>query len=428
MTLPGENWEAMLMRRLRPALLLTVIGSLQGCVGTTSNLSIPVTGEALPDLQPFDDLLTSFLVTHNTLGASVCIAREGRIIYARGFGIADTRIAKPVEPHALFRIASVSKPITAAAVMRLIQNCKLKLDDNPFIVLGYADRLRDDDVDPRIRAITIDHLLHHTAGWDRDQTYDPMFQYSRISRAMNVPSPPSHAAIIEYMIGQPLQSDPGSRYAYSNFGYCLLGRVIEKKTGLTYEQYVQQKILAPLKITSMRIGGSLPEDRVEFEVRYYDVDGATGSSVFEPGRTVPRPYVGDHEIMDSHGAWIATATDLVKIAIALNTPDNRLLNRRSLQIMFSPPEGAPGHEPNGDVKAWFYGCGWNVRPIKDRLYNNWHMGLINGSSTLLVRRYDDLAWAVLFNCDRSAVNGEPLAGLIDPLMHRAAAKVKVWPR
>ena len=245
---------------------------------------------------------------------------------------------------------------------------------------------------------------------------------------MNVPSPPSHAAIIEYMIGQPLQSDPGSRYAYSNFGYCLLGRVIEKKTGLTYEQYVQQNILAPLKITSMRIGGSLPEERVEFEVRYYDVDGATGSSVFEPGRTVPRPYVGDHEIMDSHGAWIATATDLVKIAIALNTPDNRLLNRRSLQIMFSPPEGAPGHEPNGDVKAWFYGCGWNVRPVQGSLYNNWHMGLINGSSTLLVRRYDDLAWAVLFNCDRSAVNGEPLAGLIDPLMHRAAAKVKVWPR
>lgn len=388
---------------------------------------ISITGESVKALRPFDILMTNFLKDHSVPGASVCIARNGRIIYARGFGLADRKIEKPVEPHSLFRIASVSKPITATAVMRLIQSRRLKLDDNPFVVLGYEDRLDDDDVDPRLKTITIEHLLHHTAGWDREKAFDPMFQYRRISKAMDVPSPPSHQAIIEFMIGQPLQSDPGTFYAYSNFGYCLLGRVIEKQSGLPYEQYVQEKILAPLKITSMRIGGSLPEDRADFEVRYYDANDATGSSVFEPGRIVPRPYVIDHEVMDSHGAWIASSTDLVKIAIALNTPDSRLLNRRSLQRMFSPPPGDPGHKPNGDVKDWFYGYGWSVRPVTDTTYNNWHMGRINGSSTLLVRRHDDLAWAVLFNCDRSAANGEPLALMIDPLMHRAARRVRKWP-
>jgi len=387
---------------------------------------IAVTGEAVAGLEPFDELFTSFLAEHKIPGAAVCISRNGEIIYARGFGLADVDANQPVNPGALFRVASVSKPITGVAVMQLVERGKVSLDDNPFVILGYEETLSEPDVDARLKQITIRHLLHHTAGWDRDQSFDPMFQYRRISQTMKVDSPPPHRAIIEFMLRQPLQFDPGSRYAYSNYGYCVLGRVIEKITGQTYEQYVQEHVLKPVGVTAMRIGRSLPEDRADGEVCYYDSERRDGAPVRAPDRRVPRPYVIDHEVMDSHGAWIASAIDLVKFADALNDPDNSpLLSAESIATMFAPPEGVAGHEENGSVKAAYYGCGWMVRPVGGTggrgSANTWHMGLINGTSTLLVRRHDGLNWAVLFNTDRSAAANQPPASLIDPLMHRAAA-------
>ena len=388
---------------------------------------INTTGEAVAGLEPFDELFTSFLAEHSIPGAAVCISRGGTIIYARGFGYADVEAKEPVDPEALFRIASVSKPITGVAVMQLVEQGKVSLDDNPLLILGYEEALDEPDVDPRLKRITIRHLLHHTAGFDRDQSFDPMFQYGRISQAMNVDSPPSHRAIIEFMLRQPLDFDPGSRFAYSNFGYCVLGRVIEKVRGQTYEEYVQEHVLEPVGAADMRIGRSLPEDRAEGEVCYYDSRGRDGAPVHAPDRRVTRPYVIDHEVMDSHGAWIASATDLVRFADALNDPDDcTLLSAESIVTMFAPPEGVAGHDEDGSMKAAYYGCGWNVRPMRQSA-NTWHMGRINGTSTLLVRRHDGLNWAVLFNTDRSRANNQPPASLIDSLMHRAAAQVKVWP-
>ena len=173
------------------------------------------------------------------------------------------------------------------------------LDDNPFEVLGYEETLNDDAVDARLRDITILQLLQHTAGFDRGVSFDPMFQYSRISQAMNVDSPPKHRAIIEFMLEQPLDFDPGSKYAYSNFGYCVLGRVIEKVTGQTYEQYVQEQVLNPVGVTAMRIGLSLPEDRAENEVLYYDQRSREGTPVHDTARggtirlvSADRTYIG----------------------------------------------------------------------------------------------------------------------------------------
>lgn len=389
--------------------------------------AIVVTGEAVPELEPFDDLFVQFLEEHQVPGAAVCISRRGHIIYERGFGLADEEAKEPVRPNALFRIASVSKPITAVAVMQLVDAGQLNLEDNPFSVLGYDELLREEGVDPRLRNVTVRDLLQHTGGFDRGASFDPMFQYARISNAMDVPSPPSHRAIIEFMLRQPLDFAPGERSAYSNFGYCVLGRVIEKLTGRTYETYVRNHLLSPLGVTRMRIGLSLPEDRAEGEVHYYDVGRRDGAPVHARDRRVPRPYVIDHEVMDSHGAWIGSASDLVRFADALNEPDaSPLLSHGAITTMFAPPRGPLGHDADGGVKPHYYALGWNVRPVADSA-NTWHMGRINGTSTLLVRRHDRLNWVVLFNTDRSSTTNQPPASLIDPLMHRAAAKVERWP-
>lgn len=389
--------------------------------------TIPITGDAVPALQPFDDLVTTMLAEHGIPGASLCVARNGRVVYARGFGHADREAQEPVRPASLFRIASVSKPITAAAVLQLVEREKLRLDENPFEVIGYSDALRGEGVDARLRDITIERLLHHTAGWDRNEAFDPMFAYRRISAAMAVPSPPTQRAIIEFMLSQPLQFDPGTRYAYSNFGYCLLGRVIERRSGQSYEAYVRDHVLGPLGITDMRIGRSLPAQRAPNEVRYYDEKDRTGFASRAPDERVPRPYVVAHEIMDAHGAWIASARDLVTIAIALRDTARGVLGPASVDLMYRVPTGPIGHEPDGSVKSTFYGCGWRVRPVGADGFNSWHMGLIDGTSSLLVYRHDDLAWAVLFNSDRSRTTGKMLAEIIDPLLHRAASRVERWP-
>ena len=86
--------------------------------------------------------------------------------------------------------------------------------------------------DRRWREVTIHQLLQHTGGWDRDKSFDPMFHNNQICEELKIPSPALQKDIIRYMVRQPLDFNPGERYAYSNFGYCLLGRVIEKVTGM----------------------------------------------------------------------------------------------------------------------------------------------------------------------------------------------------
>ena len=94
--------------------------------------------------------------------------------------------------------------------------------------------------------------------------------------------------------------------------------------------------------------------------------------------------------------------------------------------MFAPPPGKLGHKADGSVKEVYYACGWNVRPMGDGKFNSWHNGSLDGTSTLLVRRHDNLTWAVLFNSRDSGGKGEPSA-LIDPLVHKAVDEVKTWP-
>lgn len=384
-----------------------------------------VSGEAVPGLEPFDELFTSFLAEHGIPGASVAISRGGDVVYARGFGEANIESGEIVQPDSLFRIASLSKPITATAIMQLVEQERISLDDNPFAVLGYAEALRRDGVDLRLRQITIRNVLQHTAGWDHAKSFDPMFQYARIAREMGVSAPPAHQAIIEFMLGRPLDFDPGARYAYSNFGYCVLGRVVEAVSGMTYERYAQEHVLKPVGVTRMRIGESLPEQRADGEVVYYDRDRRVGRPIHDLERQVPFPYRIDHAVMDSHGAWIASAADLVRFANAFNDPGaSVLLRATSIELMFTPPAGSAGHDDDGDVRSSWYGFGWLVRPAGDS-ENTWHNGRINGTSSLLVRRHDGLNWAVLFNTDL-ANDGSTPAGLVDGLMHRAARKAD-WP-
>ena len=400
---------------------------------TVSNHEVSPTGEAVAALKPFDDLMVEFLRTHEVPGASLAVARGGRLVYARGFGVADPASRRPVLPTSLFRIASIAKPITAVAVLRLAEQGKLALDEPilkylpPDLAAGGAER------DERLTDVTVRHCLQHRGGWDRDRSGDPIASPRAVAAALGIPYPVTPAAVVRYTLGRPLDFDPGARFAYSNVGYLLLGRAIAAVSGMEYEAFVRAQLLAPLGVTSMALNRALPEDRPADEVSYLDRSGRTGRCVYPP-KVDQRVPIADGamnvEAFEAHGGWVATATDLVRFAAAFDDPARcPLLGAGAVADMFARPEGAAGFEADGKPKGAYYGCGWMVRPVTHApgKANHWHAGLLlPGTSTLLVRRWDGLNWAVLFNTDMSATGGE-LAGHIDPLIHGAADAVSDWP-
>lgn len=395
---------------------------------------VPTTGRANPNLASFDHLLVEFLREHQLPGgASLAVARNGRLVYARGYGYADQETREPVQPNSLFRIASVSKPFTSAAILQLVERGRLRLEDSVLDVLHLEVPTGSGvHFDSRWRRVTILHLLQHRGGWDRDKSFDPMFHSRAIVKELKIKPPAKPHDIIRYMLRHPLDFEPGAKDVYSNFGYCLLGRVIEKVSGQSYEQYVRKEVLTPLGIHDMRIGATLLEKRAPHEVRYYVGKNALAQAVMGPnlGEKVPWPYGGwCLESMDSHGGWLASASDLVRFAGAFQDPHRcKILSAKSIAIMLARPPGEAGFTAKGKPRDAYYACGWEVRPVGDTgRCNFWHGGLLDGTSTLLVNRYDGLTWAVLFNSSKKTKKEEP-AGAIDPLMHEAADAVTHWPR
>lgn len=378
----------------------------------------------------YDRSMRLFMQEHRVPGASIAVTDKGRVVFARGYGYGDIGAGEQVTPETLFRIASISKPITAVAILQLVEQSKLKLDDPLLTVLDYDARIKDaaDQFDQRWHEITIRHLLEHRGGWDRDQSFDAMFRSVPFAERVGMPPPANQAAVIEVMLSQSLDFDPGERYAYSNFGYCLLGRVIEKLTDQTYENYVQKHVLAPIGITQMQIGSSRLPGRADRETRYYAP--GIGESVFaeDLGKSVPWPYGGwNLEAMDSHGGWIASATDLAKLASAFDAPDHCvILSRPSIDLMYRRPPGLAGHDEDGKEKERYYSLGWSNRAVSDGKNNHWHGGSLNGTSTIMIRRHDGKNFVALLNT-RSSPTGKSIGSAIDRLLHKMANEVSEWP-
>ncbi|MCA9128183.1 MAG: serine hydrolase, partial [Planctomycetales bacterium] len=373
-----------------------------------------LTGQQQTAFAEVEAVMQDFMRKHRIPGASLAITDQSRLVYARGFGYADVGERQPVTPESLFRIASISKPITAVAILQLVDQQKLSLEQKVFEILHYEPHLEEGEhMDERQNQITIRHLLQHRGGWDRDKSFDAMFKSVEFSDELGVQAPATPDTIIRVMLGKPLDFDPGERYAYSNYGYCLLGRVIEKITGQSYEQYVRGHVLEPLGVTQMCIGSTRIEGRKAKEVRY--VDPRLGPSVFaeDLNSQVPQPYGAWHlEAMDSHGGWLASATDLVRFAAALDSPENcPILSAESVAKLIERPDGLAGYDENGNQKPQFYGLGWTVEEDKAGNVTASHGGSLPGTSTVLIRRPDGRNVALLLNAR------------LTPLVSRAASAV-----
>jgi N-acyl-D-amino-acid deacylase len=377
------------------------------------------TGTAVPSLAPFDDLVTGLLAKYRIPGASLALTQNGRLIYARGYGDSDAHLSEWVQPDALFRIASLSKAITAVAVMKLVEQGKIKLDTPAFALLPDLHAPGGWSIDPRLNKITVRNLLNHTGGWDRDKAggYDPMFISPQIVSMLGVPAPASTENIIRYMRGKPVDNVPGTKYAYSNFGYAVLGRIIERVTGQSYEQWVRANVLAPAGISDIRIGQTLPRGRFPGEVQYIGPKNAASVFADVPG-PVDWAYGGWYlEAMDSHGGWVASAIDYAKF---LNAIDGRrgapLLTRTSIATLTA----TPAIDEYRGASSW-YAMGMMVNTAN----NWWHSGSLDGTATYFIRTGDGSAFVLFLN---SRDQGEAaLFQDIDSGYWNARSKVSSWP-
>jgi N-acyl-D-amino-acid deacylase len=384
---------------------------------------LPTSGDYRFGMGWFDRALMQLMAEWEIPGGAFAVMKDGEILLARGYGYANVELGEVVQPDSLFRIASVSKPITAVAVLQLVEEGKLNLDSPAFQLLDDLQPLEGLGVDPRIDQITIRHLLEHAGGWDGNASFDPMFMSDEISQAMGTPAPADCPTIIGYMLGQPLDFDPGTQYAYSNFGYCVLGRVIEKVSGMAYEDYVKRYILEPIGVEHMRLGHSLLKDKHAGEVHYYGSEASPAQSVFpETTESTPWPYGGFYlEAMDSHGGWIASAVDLARFSYTLeSTNPDALLDSDTRALMTARPDIPLWKEPSN-----YYALGWFVRP-EGSGFHRWHGGSLPGTTAILYRRPNGLTWAALFNTRSDPPDDAFLVELITAMGLAAIMDKLVW--
>ena len=260
---------AMTRRSVRSLILAGLL------VPATATLGVAQTGRPVPALSSLDGVMQQALARYSVKGGALAVVKDGHLVFARGYGWADSEAQLPVQPDSLFRWASTSKTLTATAVMRLAESGKLNLDAPIFGILNQYSPYNGKLGDNRLAAITVRQVLHHVGGWDRMVSGDPVTGDRTLdaSNATRTSFPPTRDTVIRYMLAQRLDFDPGSRFAYSNFGYMLLGRVIEKISGQAYAAYVRDAVLIPAGLLRIQQGGSTLAARLQGEVKYYDYPG-----------------------------------------------------------------------------------------------------------------------------------------------------------
>ncbi|HEU0080114.1 MAG TPA: serine hydrolase domain-containing protein [Longimicrobiaceae bacterium] len=393
----------------------------------TPPAEIPISGAAVPGMGSYDQVIPDFMRKHGIPGGAVAVVRDGKLIYARGFGYADVENKTPVQPDALFRIASVSKPITAAAIMKLVEEGKLGLDDRVAPFIAHLTPAPGANVDPRWEQITIRHLLNHTGGWDRAKPnggFDPIDRPAIAAAAVNAPAPASPETLIRYMQGMPLDFNPGEKWAYSNVGYIVLGRVIERLSGMPYAEYVRARVLEPVGANRTQQGRSRMRDALADEVKYYwpgaGVNAPLVPSVFPGEGMVPFNYGGFHlEAGDASGAWVSSTVDLLRFLAGVDGRANRPDILSAALVAEMTGSGAPVCASG----ACYYAAGWWVRPTQGDA-NWWHGGTLPGTTSMLVRTHHNFSWVGLFNTRSLTAN---LEAELDAALGKAFAGVTSFP-
>jgi D-alanyl-D-alanine carboxypeptidase len=300
-----------------------------------------------------DSIVEKFMKQYDIPGLSLAIAKNDSLLYLKGYGFSDISAEQEVTDSSLFRIGCLSQPITAMAILKLVEQKKIFLNEKVFGTEGVlGDDFGTKSYDARIKEITIKELLDHYAGWPND---DNAFLNSSLSA--------SQMLRLE-LDSVPLKSAPGKNFDFSYLGYVVLGKIIEKITGKTYAQYVDAEILGPAGITDMKIAGKRIQDRQKNEVKHYV------RQFWNDNYEDEQYYTQNVSNMQAACGWLASAEDLIKLVLRADqfsySPD--IFSDSMMKIMLTPYDSSShfssGWWSNNNFHNWFAVGNFWATPIE----------------------------------------------------------------
>ena len=337
------------------------------------------------ELSGLDKKVKAYMKRWEMKGASLVITRNDSLLYAKGYGWADEELGEEMQPYHIMRMASVSKLITAVGIMVLQDRDSLSIKDTVFGPSGILNDSLFNAVikDKNHHKITVEHLLRHQGGFHRD----PLFSSRDVKHQLRLDHPPVKEDFYRLILSSRLSFAPGSWEKYSNFGYLLLSEIIEKVSGMPYEEFIRKEVLAPAGCYDMHIGGNYYEDKRENEVRYYahSGEGKYIEDYSDNGQMVERCYGGNNiPLLSGAGAWCASPAEIARLVASIDgrpeVPD--IISQEAFEQMIE----------YFDKET--YSLGWNdTAPEK-----GWsRTGTLSGTCALVRQFPDGECWIMITN-------------------------------
>lgn len=360
---------------------------IEECEASVFRLNDTLTNEMsnIPDLLAMDKKVNAYLRKWHMKGASLAITRGDSLVYAKGYGWADEENGLEMTPRHILRMASVSKLITAAGIMVLHDRGDLNINDTVF---GPSGILNDSTITALIKdknyyKITVEHLMRHQAGFRRD----PLFSSRDVMHQLQLDHAPEAEDFYRVVLNRRLKFAPGSWQSYSNFGYLLLSKIIEKVSGMPYDEFIRTEVLEPAGCYDMHIAGTYYEDKRDNEVRYYthEGDGKYIEEYTDSDVMVERCYGGNNiPLLSGAGAWCGSPAEIARFVASIDgrpeVPD--IITRESVDLM------------TGYYDRDTFSLGWNdTHPDK-----GWsRTGTLSGTTALVKLFPDGECWVFISN-------------------------------
>lgn len=339
----------------------------------------------LPELYGLDKKIKSYMNKWHMKGASLAITRGDSLVYAKGYGWADEQNEEEMSPRHIMRMASVSKLITAVGIMVLHERGDLNIKDTVFGPSGILnDSLYNSLIkDKNYYKITVEHLMRHQGGFRRD----PLFSSRDVKHQLKLDCAPDADDFCRVVLNRRLKFAPGSWQSYSNFGYLMLSKIIEKVSGQPYEEFIKAEVLEPAGCYDMHIAGTYYEDKRDNEVRYYthEGDGKYIEEYTDSGIMVERCYGGNNiPLLSGAGAWCGSPAEISRLVASIDgrpeVPD--IITPESVELM------------TGYYDKDTFSLGWNdTHPAK-----GWsRSGTLSGTTALVKLFPDGECWIFISN-------------------------------
>ena len=365
-----------------------------------------------PQTKRFDASILRFMRYWGIKGGSFALMRNDSLLYAKGYGYSNIHDSTQCEVKNIFRVASVSKLLTAVAIMHLEEKGKLSTQDFVFGEEGILnDSLFLNYRDKNIKKITVEHLLRHTSGFSNPHG-DAAFNMELVAKFLGKPLPLTMDDMVQYSTRIRLRAKPGGRFNYSNLGYIILSKVIEKASGIPYETYIKDSILFPIGCYDIHLAHNYQNEFRENEVTYYEVKEAEKVPAFDGSDTLVMKSLGGNDVHGLYGAggWVASPVELLKLVAAINKcpVQKDFLSAESIDFMTPYGKNAkPAGWASSSSKFWL------------------RTGSMSGTSALIKAQKDGYTWVFISNS--SSWNGPGLARQMNKEITRAMMKVSKWP-